>query len=151
MSVDSDVEYIDFLSSDEMKVLTDSNNDRIEEEYTRPRVEVWPEDSWQLWTASHMEDRRGLVCSLGIHEGHPVLRDGIPLKRQVKTVQSLRRTRGVQADSSRSLCTCLTTPARIFAGKSLLPDAAVVPRCCCRACREAAKRTPRLIAPTGTT
>jgi hypothetical protein len=64
MSAHSDVEYIDFISSDEMKVLTDSNNDRIEEEYTRPRVEVWPEDSWQMWTASHMEDRLGLVCSL---------------------------------------------------------------------------------------
>ena len=64
MAADSDNEYVDFLSSDAMKVLTESNNDRIEEEYSRPRVEVWPEDDWHLWTASHMEDRLGLICSL---------------------------------------------------------------------------------------
>jgi hypothetical protein len=64
MSADSDSEYIDFLSSDAMKILTESNSDRMEEEYNRPRVEVWPEDQWQLWTASHMENRQGLICSL---------------------------------------------------------------------------------------
>ncbi len=68
-----DYEYQDFIGSKEMKILTDGNQDRIEEELTRPRVEVWPdEDGWDQWVLSHSKDRVGLLlCNLPSMKASP--------------------------------------------------------------------------------
>lgn len=53
---------IELTSSDEMKLLTETNGERIEEEATRPRVEIWPYDEWQAWIESHERERRNVLC-----------------------------------------------------------------------------------------
>jgi hypothetical protein len=53
-----------FTSSDEMKFLIESNESRIEEEMTRPRVEIWPDDEWQAWVALHARGKRNMLCHL---------------------------------------------------------------------------------------
>jgi hypothetical protein len=64
MTSESDI-YEPFIGSDEMKVLTDTDNVRVEEEFDRPRVEIWPDDvSWQEWIASHEPSRKNLICGL---------------------------------------------------------------------------------------
>jgi hypothetical protein len=35
--------------------------DRFEEELTRPRVEIWP-DEWSDWIGSHREDNYNFAC-----------------------------------------------------------------------------------------
>ncbi len=67
----SDIEYEDFSEGDVFRVLTESNDIRIEEEMTRPRVEVWPDDLWQLWVSSHDESRRSLLCHLPSMQASP--------------------------------------------------------------------------------
>lgn len=63
--MDYDVDYNEFIGSDFMKSLTDTNDIRIEEEMSRPKVEVWPEDfAWQQWVSMHDDRRRTLLCSL---------------------------------------------------------------------------------------
>ena len=37
--------------------LSQTNHYRIQEEMTRPRVEIWP-DAWAEWVMSHKEDKR---------------------------------------------------------------------------------------------
>ncbi|MGB6065249.1 MAG: hypothetical protein WBG50_10595 [Desulfomonilaceae bacterium] len=67
----SDIEYEEFSTADVMKSLTESNDIRIEEEMTRPRVEVWPDDLWQLWVQSHDESKRSLLCHLPSMQASP--------------------------------------------------------------------------------
>jgi len=52
----------DLTNSDEMKFLTETNHLRIEEERTRPRVEIWPDDEWQLWIARHEQGKHNVLC-----------------------------------------------------------------------------------------
>jgi hypothetical protein len=71
-------EYATFIRSSEMKVLTDTNDVRIQEESTRPRVEVWPdEDGWDLWVLSHDSSRRSLLCNLPSMRATPFCALGI--------------------------------------------------------------------------
>ncbi len=58
-----DSDYEPFTPSDEMKGLTDSNEERFEEELTRPRVEIWP-DEWSEWVAAHERNRKNIMCHL---------------------------------------------------------------------------------------
>jgi hypothetical protein len=44
--------------------LSMSQSDRFEEELTRPRVEVWP-DEWVDWVASHRKDKSNFACWAG--------------------------------------------------------------------------------------
>ena len=57
--------------------ITLTKNMRFDEEMTRPRVEIWP-DEWAEWVASHREDKRDYyycmngakaspLCPIGIH------------------------------------------------------------------------------------
>jgi hypothetical protein len=65
MSKHDESGYTLFENSDEMKMLTESNHIRIEEELVRPRVECWPEDfDWQQWTASHRKGSSDFICGL---------------------------------------------------------------------------------------
>jgi hypothetical protein len=61
---ENDPDYEDFLGSESMSLLTRSNNDRFEEEMSRPRIEIWPDDDWAAWVSSHDEKRRTLICNL---------------------------------------------------------------------------------------
>jgi len=64
--------YGDFIGSNEMKALTDTNEARIEEEMIRPRVEVWPdEDGWAQWVLSHSKSRLSLLCNLPSMQATP--------------------------------------------------------------------------------
>ena len=54
----------DLTVSDELDFLTENSNMRIEEEISRPRVEIWPYDEWQTWIASHEKGRRNMLCHL---------------------------------------------------------------------------------------
>ncbi len=65
-----DYEYELFTPSDEMKALVDTNDVRINEETSRPRVEIWP-DEWSDWVASHETDRRNLICTLPAMKASP--------------------------------------------------------------------------------
>jgi hypothetical protein len=38
-----------------------TQGDRFEEELTRPRVEIWP-DEWSDWVGSHREDSYNFAC-----------------------------------------------------------------------------------------
>ncbi len=51
-----------FTQSEAMKFLTETNDVRMEEELTRPRVEIWPYDEWQAWIALHDPKRRSILC-----------------------------------------------------------------------------------------
>jgi hypothetical protein len=44
--------------------LSMTQNDRFEEELTRPRVEIWP-DEWADWVTSHDEDNNYFSCIAG--------------------------------------------------------------------------------------
>jgi len=67
-----DYDYRDFIASNEMKVLTDMNEVRIEEEMIRPKVEVWPdEDGWAQWVLSHSKSRLSLLCNLPSMKASP--------------------------------------------------------------------------------
>jgi hypothetical protein len=44
--------------------LSMTQDDRFEEELTRPRVEIWP-DEWAEWVASHSGDRSNFSCYAG--------------------------------------------------------------------------------------
>jgi hypothetical protein len=57
-------DYPVFTDSEVMQVLTETQDIRVEEELTRPRVEVWPDDDRQQWISSHEPRRRSLICSL---------------------------------------------------------------------------------------
>jgi hypothetical protein len=57
-------DYPVFTDSEVMQVLTETRDIRVEEELTRPRVEVWPDDDWQQWITSHESRRKSLICSL---------------------------------------------------------------------------------------
>jgi len=67
----SDIEYEDLTNADFMRYLTETNDWRMEEEMTRPRVEVWPDDLWQLWVQSHDSSRKALVCHLPSMQASP--------------------------------------------------------------------------------
>jgi hypothetical protein len=41
-----------------------TEKDRMEEELTRPRIEIWP-DPWIDWANSHREDGHSFVCHAG--------------------------------------------------------------------------------------
>jgi hypothetical protein len=43
-----------------------TEKDRISEELTRPRIEIWP-DEWADWVASHREDESNFACYAGGH------------------------------------------------------------------------------------
>jgi hypothetical protein len=63
-------DYEVFTRSNEMKTLVDTNDLRREEEMSRPRVEIWP-DEWSAWVASHETCRRSLICSLPAMKASP--------------------------------------------------------------------------------
>ena len=44
--------------------LSATQADRFEEELTRPRIEVWP-DEWAEWVTSHREDGYNFACYAG--------------------------------------------------------------------------------------
>lgn len=44
--------------------LSMTEKDRFEEELTRPRVEIWP-DEWADWAASHRDDPSNFACYAG--------------------------------------------------------------------------------------
>lgn len=56
-------DYELFTECEEMQGLTDSHALRMEEELTRPRVEIWPDD-WSEWVASHDRSKMNLLCHL---------------------------------------------------------------------------------------
>jgi hypothetical protein len=60
-----------FTNSDEMEFLTETNEIRIEEEMTRPRVEIWPYDEWQAWIASHERKRLNMLCHIQAMKASP--------------------------------------------------------------------------------
>jgi hypothetical protein len=65
-------DYRDFIESREMESLVRTNNIRMHEEITRPRVEIWPdEDGWDQWVLSHEEKRRSLLCNLSSMSASP--------------------------------------------------------------------------------
>lgn len=65
-------EYEELCCSDYMRFLTESNNMRIEEELTRPRVEIWPDDfEWQQWVSQHEPGRKSIVCHLESMKASP--------------------------------------------------------------------------------
>lgn len=68
---ENDPDYEDFLGDESMNVLTRSNSDRFEEELTRPKIEVWPDDDWAQWVSSHDENRRTLICNLPSMKSSP--------------------------------------------------------------------------------
>jgi len=41
-----------------------TQDDRFEEELTRPRVEIWP-DEWAEWVASHRREKANFACYAG--------------------------------------------------------------------------------------
>lgn len=58
-------EYEELCTSDYMRSLTETNDIRMEEELTRPRVEIWADDfEWQQWVSLHEQGRRSLICHL---------------------------------------------------------------------------------------
>jgi hypothetical protein len=67
----SDIEYEDFTQGNLFRFLNDTYNARIEEEMTRPKVEVWPDDPWQQWVSSHDQSRRSLICNLPSMKASP--------------------------------------------------------------------------------
>jgi hypothetical protein len=66
--VDSDYEL--FTPSEQMKALVDTNDVRTNEETSRPKVEIWP-DEWSNWVASHETGRKNLICSLPAMKASP--------------------------------------------------------------------------------
>jgi hypothetical protein len=44
--------------------LSKTQADRFDEELTRPRVEIWP-DEWVDWIASHRRDHSNFTCYAG--------------------------------------------------------------------------------------
>jgi hypothetical protein len=67
----SDVDYEDLTKADLMRMLTATNDIRMEEELDRPRVEVWPDDLWQLWVSSHDDSKRAMICHLPSMQASP--------------------------------------------------------------------------------
>jgi len=67
----SDTEYEDLTRNDVFRFLNETHDIRIEEEMSRPKVEVWPDDPWQQWVASHDRSRRTLICSLPSMKASP--------------------------------------------------------------------------------
>lgn len=67
----SDVEYEVFTRGELFRFLNETQDARIEEEMTRPRVEVWPDDPYQQWVLSHDESRRSLICHLPSMQASP--------------------------------------------------------------------------------
>ena len=64
--------YGDLIESSEMESLVRTNHIRMDEENTRPRVEIWPdEDGWDQWVLSHAETRRSLLCNLSSMAASP--------------------------------------------------------------------------------
>ena len=61
-----------FTQSDEMTFLTQSNEIRIEEEMTRPRVEIWPYDEWQTWVALHERGKQNMLCHIQAMKASPI-------------------------------------------------------------------------------
>ena len=59
----------DLTSSDEMEFLTGTNDVRIEEEISRPRVEIWPYDGWQAWVALHEKGKRNVPAFVSVTIG----------------------------------------------------------------------------------
>ncbi|MDQ7781292.1 MAG: hypothetical protein RDU20_00340 [Desulfomonilaceae bacterium] len=68
---ENDTDYKDFLGSENMNLLTESNGERIEEELSRPKIEIWPDDDWAQWVSSHDERRRTLICNLPSMKSSP--------------------------------------------------------------------------------
>jgi len=67
----SDTEYQDLTRGDVFRFLNDTSDIRIEEEMSRPRVEIWPDDPYQQWVLSHDESRRSLICNLPSMKASP--------------------------------------------------------------------------------
>lgn len=64
--------YEELVGSSQMRFLTETNDIRMEEELTRPRVEIWPDDfEWQQWVSQHEQGRRSLVCQLASMKASP--------------------------------------------------------------------------------
>ena len=76
----SDTEYEDFTRGDVLRFLNETRDIRFEEEMTRPRVEIWPDDPYQQWALSHDESSRSLICNLPSMKASPFLCNGVPLK-----------------------------------------------------------------------
>ncbi len=70
-------EYEEFCASDYMRILTETNDVRMKEELTRPRVEIWPDDfAWQQWVSQHEPRRRSLICHLPSMKSSPFCASG---------------------------------------------------------------------------
>ena len=54
-----------------MQSLRETAEQRFEEENIRPRVEIWLEDDWQGWVASHERQRRSILCTLPAMKASP--------------------------------------------------------------------------------
>jgi hypothetical protein len=67
----SDTEYEDFTRGDVFRFLNETYDARLEEEMSRPRVEIWPDDPYQQWALSHDESRRSLICNLPSMKASP--------------------------------------------------------------------------------
>ena len=67
----SDTEYEDLTRGDVFRFLNDTSDIRIEEEMSRPRVEIWPDDPYQQWVLSHDESRRSLISNLPSMKASP--------------------------------------------------------------------------------
>jgi len=67
----NDPDYEDFLGADFMASLSETAGPRLEEELTRPRVEIWPEDDWQRWVSLHEQQRRSILCALPAMKASP--------------------------------------------------------------------------------
>ncbi len=76
----SDTEYEDFTRGDVFRFLNETYDARLEEEMSRPRVEIWPDDPYQQWALSHDEVEEVPDLQPSVHEGQSVLRNGIPLE-----------------------------------------------------------------------
>jgi hypothetical protein len=70
-------DYEELCASDYMRILTETNDVRMEEEQTRPRVEIWPDDlEWQQWVSQHEPRRRSLICHLLSMKSSPFCASG---------------------------------------------------------------------------
>ena len=67
----SDTEYEDFTRGDVFRFLNETYDSRLEEEMTRPRVEIWPDDPYQQWACSHDDSKRSLICNLPSMKASP--------------------------------------------------------------------------------
>lgn len=69
--------YEDLVHSHYMRFLTETNDIRMEEELTRPRVEIWPDDfEWQQWVAQHEPRRKSVICHLESMKASPFCATG---------------------------------------------------------------------------